>query len=225
MARVARVQAGGANTKGTIFVGQDEQHHLGQTTRNSPGKAAGAAGNALYPLSLLGAFVLGLFAVALGIYARFQLMAGQAVLEDASIEMALSGGIGLMLSFVLAQMFRLTSKEHKAMQAAGVFVMVCGFHNLAHWLPGPMTLLFSPAHVVEMQVTSPANSARIGGSYFPLFATGAPEQGTADGLAACPPDAPKPDVAVLQTMHAGKASKSGHKTVSAAPASEPCASP
>ena len=130
------------------------------------------AGNAVYPLSLIGAFGLGLLAVALGYYARFQLMAGQAELDDADLEMALSGVIGIALSFVLAQMFRLTSKEHKAMQSAGVFAMVCAFHNFAFWAPGPMTALFSPDYVARIQVTAPPNSARFRGAYFTLFDKG-----------------------------------------------------
>lgn len=190
-ARLARIQAGGPNTKGTIFVGQDEQHHFGQKSGAKPGKGREVAGNALYPLSLLGAFGLGLLAVALGFYARFQLMAGQAQLEDADLEMAVSGGIGLVLSFVLAQMFRLTSKEHKAMQAAGVFVMVCGFHNLAHWAPGPMATLLSPDWVAQVRAEAPVNSARFRGVYFPLFDAGsAAMQATETGSDA--PAAPSP---------------------------------
>lgn len=168
-ARIARIQAGAENTKGTIFVGQDERHHLGRPETKRPAKGTEAARNTLYPLSLIGAFGLGLLAVALGSYARFQLMAGQDALEDADLEMAISGVIGLALSFVLAQLFRLTSKEHKGMQGAGVFVMVCAFHNLAFWAPGPMSALFSPAYVAGIQAEAPPNSARIRGAYFALF--------------------------------------------------------
>lgn len=168
-ARIARINAGAANTKGTVFIGQDEQLHLGRREIVKPPKSREIAGNAAYPLSLIGAFGLGLLAVALGYYARFQLMAGQAELDDADLEMALSGVIGMALSFVLAQMFRLTSKEHKAMQGAGVFVMVCAFHNFAHWAPGPMALAFSPAYVAQIQTDAPPNSARFRGVYFPLF--------------------------------------------------------
>lgn len=168
-ARIARINAGAANTKGTVFIGQDEQLHpdrLGAVKRQTSREIAG---NAAHPLSLIGAFGLGLCAVALGTYARFQLMAGQAELENADLEMALSGMIGLALSFVLAQMFRLTSKTHKVVQAAGVFVMVCGFHNFAHWAPEPMALAFSPAYVAQIQTAAPANSARFRGAYLPLF--------------------------------------------------------
>lgn len=182
-ARLARVQEGGPNTKRTIFIGQDEQVHLGKKTIVKQSKSREVAGNAAYPLSLVGAFGLGLFAVALGYYARYQLMAGQAELEDADLEMALSGVIGIALSFVLAQMFRLTSKEHKAMQSAGVFAMVCAFHNFAFWAPGPMTVLFSPDYVARIQSEAPPNSARFRGTYFALFEDGSVAEEATEAMA------------------------------------------
>lgn len=185
-ARLARVQVGGPNTNRTIFIGQDEQVHLGKKVVVKQSKSREFAGNAVYPLSLIGAFCLGLVAVALGFYARYQLMAGQAELEDADLEMALSGVIGIALSFVLAQMFRLTSKEHKAMQSAGVFVMVCAFHNFAFWAPGPMTLLFSPEYVARIQTEAPPNSARFRGAYFPLFDKGSALDETTEATAEAP---------------------------------------
>jgi hypothetical protein len=225
-ARLARVKTGGANTKSTIFVGQDEQHHMTREVPQKQAKSKELASNALYPLTLVAAFLLGLLATAVGRYARFQLWAGQEAMgDDADLEMAISFGIGLMLSFVLAQMFRLTSKEHKGLQGMGVFVMVCGFHNFAHWLPGPMSVLFSPAYVADVQINSPANSAKFRGVYFPLFDTGStalamlPADDAAP-VAEQPECAPAPgaDVVMLQTENAKKpkkAAKNGHKTVAA----------
>lgn len=238
-ARLARVRDGAPNTKGTVFVGQDERHHL---TRSAPVKQSRGkeiASNGLYPLSLVAAFCLGLLAVALGQYARFQLAQGQAQLEDADLEMMLTAGIGILLSFVLAQVFRLTSKTHKAMQSAGVFAMVCAFHNLAHWFPGPMTVLFSQEWVAQVQLEAPKNSARFRGVYFPLFEAGSAADTVlaadvalpAGGLpaAATPAESPAcaaepgPAVTILQTDNAKKSSKSGHKTISASAGD--CASP
>lgn len=225
-ARLARVKTGGAHTKGTIFVGQDEQHHVTREVPQKQAKGKELVSNALYPLTLVAAFLLGLLATALGRYARFQLWAGQEAMgDDADLEMAISFGIGLMLSFVLAQMFRLTSKEHKGLQGMGVFVMVCGFHNFAHWLPGPMAVLFSPAYVADVQTNAPANSAKFRGAYFPLFDTGsaalamlpADEATPVAELPDCAPVAGA-DVVMLQTENAKKPKKSakqGHKTVAA----------
>jgi hypothetical protein len=232
-ARLARVQGGGAHTKGTIFVGQDEQHHMPRRAAQKQAKGKAVALNALYPLSLAGAFGLGLFGAALGIYARFQLMTGQeTVIEDADLEMALSGVIGLMLAFVLAQIFRLTSKAHRGLQGVGVFVMICGFHNFAHWVPGPMVALFSPAYVADIQAKAPPNSAKFRGLYFPLFDQDSPAVALAapttegDALAGCGPAEAAQAVTVLRTDNAQKTAKSGQKTVAAAPAGgSTCGSP
>lgn len=220
-ARLARVKGGGAHTKGTIFVGQDEQHLLPRRVPQQQAKGKAVASNALYPLSLAAAFGLGLFGAALGIYARFHLMTGpEALTEDADLEMALSGVIGLMLAFVLAQVFRLTAKTHRGLQGVGVAVMICGFHNFDHWAPGPMGALFSPAYVADIQAKAPANSARFRGLYFPLFeqAGGTVTLAAAEGAAApqdCSPVEAAAAVTVLHTDNAKKTAKSGHKTVAA----------
>lgn len=227
-ARLSRVNSGAPNTKGTIFVGQDEQHHMTRTAPQKVSKGKEVASNALYPLSLAGAFLLGMFAVAVGRYARFQLWAGRETLsDDADVEMAISFGVGIMLSFVLAQLFRITSKEHKGLQAMGVFAMVCAFHNFAHWAPGPMSALFSPQWVAAVQTEAPPNSAKFRGVYFPLFDKGGAAIAMLDGatpqdptaLPADLPDCPTvaaADVVVLQTDNAKKPKKSAHKTVAAA---------
>lgn len=221
-ARLVRIRNGAPNTKGTIFVGQDEQHHLTRDMPQKQSKGKEVASNSLYPLSLLGAFALGLFGAALGIYARFHLMTGKdGLTEDADLEMALSGGVGLMLAFVLAQIFRLTSKEHRGLQGVGVFVMICGFHNFAFWAPAPMAALFSPAYVAAIQIDAPPNSAKFRGVYFPIFDTGTTTTALADDpdataatAADCPP-AGGTEVVLLQTDNAKKVKKSGHKTVAA----------
>lgn len=236
-ARLARVKTGGAHTKGTIFVGQDEQHHINRVAPQKQAKGKEVASNALYPLSLVGAFLLGLLAAALGRYAQFQLWEGREALgDDADIEMVLSFGVGILLSFVLAQMFRITSKEHKGLQAAGVFAMVCGFHNFAYWAPGLMSGLLSPSWVANVQAEATPNSAKFRGLYFPLF-----EEGSLLAKAGPPPASPSsvtetvalPDcpakaevqVVVLQTENAQKPKKGAHKTVAASADQAPCKAP
>lgn len=117
------------------------------------------AANALYPLSLAGAFLLGLLAVGLGRYIRFHLADGAAGDQTSDMDLLITVGFGMAASFVLAQMFRLSSKEHVGLQGIGVMVAVCTFHNLFHWAPGPMAAVFSPGYVAEMQQMAPANTA------------------------------------------------------------------
>ncbi len=132
----------------------------GRTTQQQPVSSGGEiAGNLLYPLSLAGAFLLGLLAVGLGRYIRFHLADGAAGDQTADLDLMITAGFGLTASFVLAQVFRLSSKEHVALQGIGVFVALCTFHNLFHWAPEPMATVFSPGYVAEMQEMAPANSA------------------------------------------------------------------
>lgn len=220
-ARLARIEAGGPNTKGTIFVGQDEQHHFGKKAVGRQGTASAAISTSLNPFSLIAALGLGLVAMALGTFAHFKLTAGQLPLENADLEMAVLGGIGLALSLAMAQLVRLTSKEHKALQVAGVFAMICGFHNLAHWTPGPMSALFSPAWVQQYQDEAPPNSARFRGLYFTLDDMGsasAPGETTVEtaALPECPAAMAATKVTVLKTDNAKTSAKSAHKTLAAA---------
>lgn len=170
-ARLARVKA---NTgRSVIMVGQDESFVRERKVTVAVSRPREIGSNLVYPGTLVGAFLMGMFAVALGQYVRFHLFSEGVELADSDLEMALAGGIGLMASFALSQMFRLTSKAHRSMQAAGVFAMVCTFHNLGHWFPGPMSAAFSPQWVAQIQTTSPANSFRLSGRYIPFGQTAA----------------------------------------------------
>lgn len=126
--------------------------------RAAPG-GSGVLGNALYPLSLAGAFLLGFVAVLVGRYVRFHVVAAPAEGHGSDLDLLVTGGIALAASFVLAQVFRLSSKEHAGLQATGVVVALAVFHNLFHWLPGPMAAVFSPDYTAQMQAVAPANTA------------------------------------------------------------------
>ncbi len=137
------------------------------------------AGNLAYPLSLAGAFVLGLLSVVLARYIRFHLADGAAGEQTTDIDLAITAGLGMAASFVLAQVFRLSSKEHTGLQAVGVFIGICTFHNLAHWAPAPMATVFSPEYVAALTETTPPNSAIFRGMVFNLVEPGLPAEGSA----------------------------------------------
>ena len=126
------------------------------------------AANALYPLSLAGAFLLGILAVGLGRYIRFHLADGATGDQADDIDLLITAGFGMAASFVLAQMFRLSSPAHLSLQGIGVFVAICTFHNLFHWAPGPMAAVFSPGYVAGMQEMAPANTLAFRGMVFEL---------------------------------------------------------
>lgn len=183
-------------TKGAPMSQQDEfQERLGRILsqgqrtgaaapaygRTTPGKSVpagdGIAVNLLYPLSLAAAFLLGILAVGLGRYIRFHLTDGTAGDQTTDLDLLITAGFGMAASFVLAQMFRLSSKQHVALQGIGVFVAICTFHNLFHWLSGPMAAIFSPAYVAEMQEAAPANTAIFRGMVFAFADPAVPEAG------------------------------------------------
>ncbi len=164
--RLARIESRQGITMATIFVGMDETYTHGVPKHRMALKAVGLQTNAVLPLSLLGAFCLGMFAVALGRLVRFHMAAGADIVLEPDVEMIVNGLMGLAISFAVMQVFRLSSKEHVALQGAGVFAMVCTFHNLIHWLPGPSALLFSPEWVAAMVATSEPNSFFFRGAYF-----------------------------------------------------------
>ena len=168
-ARLQRIHA----TKGqsTIMVGQDEKHVITRKQRLQMSRQRELAQNLAYPASLLGALGLGMLGVAFGRYTHFQLLSGAGSLRDPTAELAFIAIFGLITAFVLSQMFKLTSKQHRALQSLGVFLMVGLFHNLAHWLPTPMRFAFSDAWVQQIVTTTPANSFRFGQSYIPLVQT------------------------------------------------------
>ena len=169
--RLARLQSGSGVSKATVFVGTDETFDLARPEPKKRVRHSEVLENALYPLSIVGAFAIGLLSVAFGKYARFHVAKGYS-LEDPDLDMLLTLGLGLLLSFVLSQMFRLTSVEYKAAQSAGVFAMVCVFHNFAHWAPGPMAVLFSSDHVAAIQSEAAPNSVFFRGYYFTVFEDG-----------------------------------------------------
>lgn len=166
LARLARVKANQGQS--VIMVGSDESFVHRRREVVPVSKSKEVLFNLGYPAGLASAFLLGMVAVAVGRYARFHLMSGQAELSDPDLEMALSAFVGFCASFALAQMFRLTSMEHKGLQSAGIFLMVAGFHNLAFWAPNAMATAFSADYVLQIQMNGAPNSLRLGGTFIPL---------------------------------------------------------
>ncbi len=167
--RLARVQAN--RGRSVIMVGLDESFVHERKQPIQAARARELAGSAKHPASLIGAFVLGMVAAALGHYARFLLMSGPSAMPDATLEMLLSAFVGICVAFALSKLFRLTSKTHKAMQSAGVVLMVCGFHNLFFWAPQVMQTLFSPEYAAQITLNAVPNTLYVRGDYIPIGET------------------------------------------------------
>ncbi len=141
----------------------------GRTTPRKPVPAGQEmAVNLRYPLSLAGAFLIGILAVGAVRYIRFHIAGGAAGDQTTDLDLMVTLGCGMAVSLVLALAFRLSSKEHIGLQGIGVLVAVCTFHNLFHWAPEPMAAVFSPGYVAEIQEIAPANTAVFRGMVFNL---------------------------------------------------------
>ncbi len=223
LARLDRIRA--KEGQQTLMVGQDEQVIIPRKEFKQQSRSAEVATNALYPLGLFGAFLLGVLGVALGYYVRFQLLGDVEQLQDPGIELIFIAGIGLVTSFILSQAFRLTTKTQRSLQGMGVFLMVGVFHNFSHWLPDPMGMAFSPDFVQTTVANTPANSFRFGQSYFPLFDQPATDLAAATGqanqnqTASDPTDACAPAKPALLVLD-GKVRKTVREPTTPAP--DPC---
>lgn len=112
--------------------------------------------NIAYPAGIVGAFLIGMFAVFAARYARFHIMGGSMVGEDADIAMIMDGALATGVGFIARSVFNFETKEHMMAKTIGIFAMICVMHNLVHWAPGLFTLLFDEDYVLlTLEMTEP----------------------------------------------------------------------
>jgi hypothetical protein len=165
-ARLKRISAGGANTMGQVYVGPaEDSERFGKKRRAvsvlpSPRETIG------YPLSIVGAILIGMLAVLISRWARYTISGGSLTGEDPDIMMAIDAGLALAIGFVLKQIFRLTGKVQETSKTIGIFAMVCIMHNFVHVWPGAFEMAFSPEWVTDVIETTQANSILFRGVSF-----------------------------------------------------------
>lgn len=166
--RLARIEAGGLNTRNTLFVGMDESFLL---TREKPGvarKAGSALVNAAYPLTILAALALALASVTFVKMVHFHLFGnapiGSEPLNDLAIEMVLS----VLLSFGLARWFWQDHTRLRGYMATGVLIMAVGWHNFVFLAPAPFGMLFSDLWVAQVMAQTEFRSILIRGYTIPF---------------------------------------------------------
>lgn len=125
--------------------------------------------NIKYPLSIVGAFGIGLFSVFLIRYVRFHMLGGSLVGTDADLTMVIDASMAACFGFLLRFAFNFIEQEYVLAKAAGIAVMVGAMHNLAHWYPTPMSVIFSPAWVEQTQTQTEGNSILFRGASFVLM--------------------------------------------------------
>jgi len=164
--RLKRISAGGENTMGQVYIGPAED-----AARDKKGGRVVSALPSLretigYPMSIVGAFLIGMLAVLITRWVRYTLAGGTLTGEDADIMMAIDGGLALAIGFVLKQMFRFSGKVQETAKTVGIFAMICVMHNLVHILPGAFEWAFSPEWVTDVIETTEPKSILFRGISF-----------------------------------------------------------
>lgn len=125
--------------------------------------------NARYPLSLAGAFVLGLVAVLIGQFVRVSLIGfgeqDHTSLFVASADLLMASAI----IFALKNLFHMPTKELLMAQTVGMILMFVLMHNLVHLAPFPFELLFSKEWVEMIEDTTGLWTIRLGTIDVPLI--------------------------------------------------------
>lgn len=144
-ARLARIEAGGENTRHTMFVGMDEKLTLSPEQAGSlyveqlvaPKKSAKPL------ISVIVALMLGILGVFLGSYAEFYVL-GLPTELDADTMLVIEAALAMCIAFGLGQAFRLSSMLHLGANAAGVLAAICLMHNVVHLYPDLFARVFAP---------------------------------------------------------------------------------
>lgn len=115
--------------------------------------------------------ILGLVGVCGAQVARYHFfpdtMTMTGISADADLGLALGGG--LVLSLALALVLGIGGKGALLTQLIGAALMAASFHNVFHWLPGPMAAAFSPEYAATIQAQTEANTLRFRDRSYPLL--------------------------------------------------------
>lgn len=130
--------------------------------------------NAKYPASIVMAFALGLFAVALSRYVRYHLQGGSLTGEDTDLILMIDGGLAAMVGFAIRQMFRFEAKVFITSHTVGIVAMIVAMHNLVHYAPDAFAAVYSPDWVEQVIAETPPNSIIFRGMVFAAEPEAAP---------------------------------------------------
>ncbi len=114
--------------------------------------------NLSYAMSFVWAFLSGMASV-LAVRLVVHHMLGGAAIEDLSLgELAMNALFAGIIILGIRMVTKLDGKEHLTCQAFGLLVAFTGFHNLSHWTPGLMSVVYSPEFVAETQARTYPNT-------------------------------------------------------------------
>jgi hypothetical protein len=156
--RLNRIAAGGPNTMGQVYIGPPD------TNGSSKGKKGGSSSgrdtldNILYPMSIIGAFMVGVFAVFATRFIRFTMMGGELTGENADLWMVVDGVLAIGIVISLRSVFRFGGKALETAKTVGIVAMILTMHNFVHIVPGFFGSVFSPEWTTQIIETTKPNS-------------------------------------------------------------------
>ena len=129
-------------------------------------RAGRALINTAYPLTIIGAFVVGCLTVMLARWVRLSIFGIDELASGFTIQLGVELVMIAALIFVIANMFRMERPEFLAAKANGALIMVFGMHNLVHLNPGFFAAVFSPEWVDQILTSTAFRTIAVQGHSF-----------------------------------------------------------
>lgn len=150
-ARAARVQKNIDGARQLLWVGVDEVYSMPRRERKVRVTGLRAfVGNALYPVSMVAAVVLGAVSHAIGQVARFHVAGMPDQKANPDIETLIQIILGIGIAMALGYVFRLQSKSFTTLKSTGAVLGVLFMHNAVHLYPKAFAAVTSPMWVNQV---------------------------------------------------------------------------
>ena len=142
--RLARIEQNIADARQLLWVGVDEVYSLPLRVRKA--RVTGFQAllqNAMYPLAMVAAVVLGAVSHCIGQIVRFRVQGLPDLNANPDIEMLGQVILGIAISMILGYVFRLHSRSFMSLKSTGVVFGVLFMHNAVHLYPAVFARLTS----------------------------------------------------------------------------------
>ena len=150
-ARLARVEENIASARQLLWVGVDEVYSMPRRARKV--RVTGLRGlvqNAIYPLSMMAAVVLGAVSHGIGQIARFHVQGLPDLHGNPDIETLGQVTLGIVISMALGYVFKLQSKSFMTLKSAGAVIGMLFMHNAVHLYPKAFAVMTSAMWVNQV---------------------------------------------------------------------------
>lgn len=159
LARAARVENNIAGARQLLWVGMDEVYSMPRRERKVRVTGFRAfVRNAMYPVSMVAAVVLGAVSHCIGQITRFHVQGLPDLKANPDIEMLIQVILGIVISMALGYMFRLHSKGFTTLKSTGAVIGVLFLHNAVHQFPQMFAQATSALWVNQMISHTQAHS-------------------------------------------------------------------